>query len=61
MQAMISFVAWMEWKIHQTDIKKAFLNGELKEEEYIEQLEGFVTHNKETHEYILKRELYRLK
>ena len=41
--------------------KTTFLNGELKEEVYIEQPEGFVAHNKETHVYRLKRSLYELK
>ena len=43
------------------DVKTTFLNGELKEEVYIEQLEGFVAHNKETHVCRLKKALYRLK
>ena len=51
----------MEWKIHEMDVKTTFLNGELKEEVYIEQPEGFVAHNKETRVCRLKKELYRLK
>lgn len=43
------------------DAKKVFLNGELKEEVCIEQLEGFVAHNNKTHMCILKRDLYKLK
>ena len=43
------------------DVKTTFLNGELKEEVYIEQPKGFVAHKKETHVCRLKRELYRLK
>ena len=43
------------------DVKKAFLNGELKEEVYIEQPKGFVAHKKETHMCKLKRALYGLK
>jgi len=60
-RAVISLVAQMGWQIHQMDVKTAFLNGELKEEVYIEQPEGFVAHNKETRVCRLKKELYRLK
>ena len=42
------------------DVKKTFLNGELKEV-YIEQPKDFVEHNKETHMCRLKKALYRLK
>ena len=43
------------------NVKTKFLNGELREEVYIEQPEGFVTHSKETHVCRLKRALYGLK
>eukprot|EP00253_Pinus_taeda_P014865 PITA_14865 len=33
--------AKMGWKIHQMDVKTAFLNGFIQEEVYIEQLQGF--------------------
>ena len=42
-------------------MKTAFLNGEIKEEVYIEQSEGFKVHGKETDVYRLKKELYGLK
>eukprot|EP00253_Pinus_taeda_P017758 PITA_17758 len=51
----------MGWKIHQMDVKTAFLNGVIEEEAYIEQLEGFETFNKESHVCRLKRALYGLK
>eukprot|EP00253_Pinus_taeda_P026105 PITA_26105 len=51
----------MGWKIHQTDVKTAFLNGEIKEEVYTEQPEGFETFNSESHVCQLKRALYGLK
>nr|GEZ30834.1 retrovirus-related Pol polyprotein from transposon TNT 1-94 [Tanacetum cinerariifolium] len=47
--------------IFQTDVKTAFLNGELKEEVYVTQLEGFVYLDHPTHVYRLKKALYGLK
>ncbi|GKB20833.1 retrovirus-related pol polyprotein from transposon TNT 1-94 [Tanacetum coccineum] len=43
------------------DVKTAFLNGELKEEVYVSQLEGFVNPDHPTHVYRLKKALYGLK
>ncbi|GKC98515.1 retrovirus-related pol polyprotein from transposon TNT 1-94 [Tanacetum coccineum] len=47
--------------IYQMDVKTAFLNGELKEEVYVSQLEGFVDPDHPTHVYHLKTALYGLK
>nr|GFA50804.1 retrovirus-related Pol polyprotein from transposon TNT 1-94 [Tanacetum cinerariifolium] len=47
--------------IYQMDIKIAFLNGELKEEVYFSQPEGFVDPDHSTHVYRLKKALYGLK
>ncbi|GJX83238.1 retrovirus-related pol polyprotein from transposon TNT 1-94 [Tanacetum coccineum] len=47
--------------IYQMDVKTAFLNGELKEEVYVSQLEGFVDPDHPTHVYRLKKALYDLK
>nr|GEV09379.1 serine/threonine-protein kinase tricorner-like [Tanacetum cinerariifolium] len=47
--------------IYQMDVKTAFLNGELKEEVYISQPEGFVDPDQPTHVYRLKKALYGLK
>ncbi|GJU08346.1 retrovirus-related pol polyprotein from transposon TNT 1-94, partial [Tanacetum coccineum] len=47
--------------IYQMDIKTAFLNGELKEELYVSQPEGFVDPDHLTHVYRLKKALYGLK
>ena len=38
---MLVIVALRNLKVHQMDVKTAFLNGELDEEIYMEQLEGF--------------------
>ncbi|GKC39808.1 gag-pol polyprotein [Tanacetum coccineum] len=43
------------------DVKTAFLNGELKEDVYVSQLEGFVDPDHPTHVYRLKKYLYGLK
>ncbi|GJS57619.1 retrovirus-related pol polyprotein from transposon TNT 1-94 [Tanacetum coccineum] len=43
------------------DVKTTFLNGELKEEVYVSQPEGFVDPDHPTHVYSLKKALYGLK
>lgn len=45
----------------QLDVKSAFLNGELQEEIYVEQPEGFVKQGEEEKVYLLKKALYGLK
>ncbi|GJX55112.1 retrovirus-related pol polyprotein from transposon TNT 1-94 [Tanacetum coccineum] len=47
--------------IYLMDVKIAFLNGELKEEVYVCQPEGFVDPDHPTHVYRLKKALYGLK
>ncbi|GJU60819.1 retrovirus-related pol polyprotein from transposon TNT 1-94 [Tanacetum coccineum] len=47
--------------IFQMDVKTAFLNGELKEEVYVSQPEGFVDQEYPSHVYKLKKALYGLK
>nr|GEX22571.1 hypothetical protein [Tanacetum cinerariifolium] len=47
--------------IYQMDVKTAFLNGELKEEVYVSQPEGFLDPDHSTHVYHLKKALYGLK
>ena len=38
-RTIIALVAKMKWKLHQMDVKTAFLNGVNEEEVYIEQPE----------------------
>ncbi|GKB27392.1 retrovirus-related pol polyprotein from transposon TNT 1-94 [Tanacetum coccineum] len=47
--------------IYQMDVKTALLNGELKEEVYVSQPEGFIDPDHLTHVYRLKKALYGLK
>ncbi|GKC46012.1 retrovirus-related pol polyprotein from transposon TNT 1-94, partial [Tanacetum coccineum] len=47
--------------VYQMDVKTAFLNGELKEEVYVSQLEGFIDPDHPNHVYYLKKALYGLK
>jgi len=39
---LITLATKKHWMMHQINVKSAFLNGELKEEVYLEQPEGFV-------------------
>eukprot|EP00257_Ricinus_communis_P027923 XP_025015337.1 uncharacterized protein LOC112536724 [Ricinus communis] len=58
---LLSFAAQMGWKVFHLDVKSAFLNGELKEELYIEQPEGFQMREREDEVYKLRKALYGLK
>ncbi|KAG8492422.1 hypothetical protein CXB51_009695 [Gossypium anomalum] len=58
---LIALAAQKQWKIHQLDVKSAFLNGLLQEEIYIDQPQGFVVSGKEQMVYKLKKALYGLK
>ncbi|GJW64368.1 retrovirus-related pol polyprotein from transposon TNT 1-94 [Tanacetum coccineum] len=54
----IANVAHKNIMIYQMDVKMAFLNGELKEEVYVSQSEGFVDQDNPSHVYKLKKDLY---
>jgi hypothetical protein len=43
------------------DVKTTFLNGEIKEERYIEQPQGFEVHSKDTHVCRINKALYGIK
>jgi hypothetical protein len=58
---VISLASILGWKLHQMDVKTAFLNGEVEQEVYVEQPDGFVVRSKESHVCKLKKALYGLK
>ena len=58
---LIAIAAQENWEIHHLDVKIAFLNGEIKEDMYITQLEGFLMNGKEDHLLKLQNALYGLK
>nr|GFB55972.1 hypothetical protein [Tanacetum cinerariifolium] len=47
--------------VYQMDVKTAFLNGNLREEVYVSQSDGFVDQDNANHMYKLKTALYGLK
>ena len=49
------------WEIKALDVKTAFLYGELKEDLYMEQPEGFIIKGHEGKVYKLKKAFYGLK
>nr|GEY94209.1 reverse transcriptase domain, reverse transcriptase zinc-binding domain protein [Tanacetum cinerariifolium] len=53
---IISIAAQNGWKIHQMDVKLAFLNGLIKEEVYLEQTKGYVAKWQEVAVLILFRD-----
>ena len=60
-RTVLALSAVMKWKIHQMDVKAAFLNGVVEEEVYVEQPLSFETHDRESHVCRLKKALYSLK
>ena len=58
---LIALAAVHDLKIHQMDVKTAFLNGELEEEIYMEQPKGFIVPGKEKKVWRLVKSLYGLK
>jgi hypothetical protein len=60
-RCMLAIGAAMDLEIHQMDVKTAFLNGELEEDIYMDQSQGFVQDGKEHLVCKLKKSLYGLK
>lgn len=58
---LLAHAALEDWDIESMDVKTAFLNGDLDEEIYMEQPEGWVIPGKEDHVCLLKKAIYGLK
>ncbi|GJU54083.1 retrovirus-related pol polyprotein from transposon TNT 1-94 [Tanacetum coccineum] len=57
----LAFAAYMNMVVYQMDVKTAFLNGNLREEVYVIQPNGFVDKDNPNHVYKLRKALYGLK
>ncbi|KAL0540172.1 hypothetical protein IC582_024402 [Cucumis melo] len=57
----MALVAHYDLELHQIDVKTAFLNGNLDEEVFMDQSEGFMVEGKEHMVCKLKRSIYGLK
>jgi Reverse transcriptase (RNA-dependent DNA polymerase) len=57
----MTLVAHYDLELHQMDVKTAFLNGDLDEDVYIDQPEGFSVEGKEQLVCKLKKSIYGLK
>jgi hypothetical protein len=60
-RTIIALAAKMKWKLHQMDVKTAFLNDIIEEEVYIEKPQGFEVEDRKSHVCQLKKALYGLK
>jgi hypothetical protein len=60
-RAILALVAHHDWELHQMDVHSAYLYGELKEEIYMRQPEGFVSPGQESLVCHLQKSLYGLK
>jgi hypothetical protein len=58
---LLAYAIHHDFKLHQMDVKSAFLNGPLQEEVYVKQLSGFEDPNLPNHVYKLHKALYGLK
>jgi hypothetical protein len=61
LRIIMALVAHFDLKLHQMDVKTTFLNGDLEEEVYMKQLEGFVSENQSHLVCKLNKSIYGLK
>nr|GEW78931.1 ribonuclease H-like domain, reverse transcriptase, RNA-dependent DNA polymerase [Tanacetum cinerariifolium] len=58
---LLAIAANNKWEVHHLDVKSAFLHGDLKEEVYVTQPEGFIKKQDQGKVYRLIKALYGLK
>jgi hypothetical protein len=58
---ILAMAANRGWQVHHLDVKLAFLRGELEEEVYVKQPEGYEVKGKENHVLRLSKALYGLR
>lgn len=58
---IIGMAATHRWELHHLDVKTAFLHGELREEVFIKQPEGYIRKGHESKVYKLRKALYGLR
>jgi hypothetical protein len=60
-RVLLAYAANNGWGVHHLDVKSAFLHGELEEEVYVSQPEGYQVRGREQEVYKLNKALYGLK
>lgn len=60
-RVILAVAAHCGWQVFQLDVKSAFLHGDIKEEVFVHQPEGFIKEGEEGRFYKLKKALYGLK
>lgn len=60
-RVVLALAADRRWQVHHLDVKSAFLNGELEEEVYVAQPEGFAKQGREHLVLRLNKALYELR
>ena len=58
---LLAMAANRGWQVHHLDVKSVFLHGELEEEVYVSQPEGYVVEGKEQYVLKLSKALYGLR
>ncbi|GJY99628.1 zinc finger, CCHC-type containing protein [Tanacetum coccineum] len=58
---ILALAAYHGWQVHHLDVKSAFLHGDLKEEVYVTQPEGFIQQGNSGKVYKLTKALYGLR